>query len=166
MTTDGATPSDSSRGVQPGLGTRLRHVLDLMERDLSEVYVDMGLRGFRLRYTPVVRAVDRLGPSTIRVIAEAIGVTHSAASQTVGQMRRDGFVEVEQGPDDARQRIVRLTDRAEELVPALDAEWDATAEAAAELEAELSYPLGALLEEVTAALERRSFRDRIGEVEW
>jgi DNA-binding MarR family transcriptional regulator len=144
----------------------MHHVLDLMERDLAEVYAEMGLRGFRLRYTPVVRALDRLGPSSIRALAEAIGVTHSAASQTVGQMRRDGFVEVEPDADDGRARVVRLTARAEELVPALDAEWDATERAVRELEDELSYPFRALLDELAAALDRRSLRDRIGEIEW
>lgn len=152
--------------MRPGLGSRLHHLLEVMERDLAEVYAEMGLRGFRLRYTPVFRAIDLLGPSTIRVIADAIGVTHSAASQTIGQMRRDGFVEVGQDADDGRARLVRLTELGAELAPALAAEWDASERAVDELESELSHPLRPLLDELADALDRRSFRDRIGEVEW
>jgi hypothetical protein len=46
-------------------------------------------------------------------------------------------------------------------VPRLAAEWRATEAAHAELDAELPYPLGRLVADLTAALERRSFHDRI-----
>ena len=69
-----------------GLGTRLRHVLDLLDGDVARVYADLGLADYRPRFSPVARAIAALGPSSIRDIARAIGVTHSAASQTVAQM--------------------------------------------------------------------------------
>src|SRR5262249_36433404 len=65
------------------LGTRLRHLLELLEGDVAQVYADLGLAGFRSRYTPIVRILATAGPSAIRDLALAIGVTHSAASQTV-----------------------------------------------------------------------------------
>ncbi|SES47366.1 Winged helix DNA-binding domain-containing protein [Actinokineospora terrae] len=144
------------------IGTRLRHVLELMEADIARVYTDAGLGWYRPRFSAYVRLLAAEGPRSIRGLATAVGVTHSAASQTVAQLRRDGLVTMEPGAD-ARQRIVRLTPRAEELLPFLDAEWQATAAAAATLEAELPYPLGALLTELEAALERKPLRDRIAE---
>ncbi|WP_371871428.1 hypothetical protein [Phytohabitans rumicis] len=45
---------------------------------------------------------------SIRALAGAVGVTHSAASQTVAQMAKAGYVTLEPGTD-ARQRIVHLT---------------------------------------------------------
>ncbi|GAA3444174.1 MarR family transcriptional regulator [Planomonospora venezuelensis] len=145
----------------PGiLGTRLRHLLDLLDADIAAVYADLGLEGFRPRFTVVVRALAACGPSSIRDLARAIGVTHSAASQTVAQMGRAGLVAVAPG-EDARRRIVRLTPEAEALVPVLEAEWAATAAAAAELEAELSFPLSRLVDEVLDALARRPMRERI-----
>jgi DNA-binding MarR family transcriptional regulator len=145
----------------PGfLGTQLRRVLDLGEAALAEVYADLGLAGFRLRYTPVVRALAEMGPSPIRDLARAVSVTHSAASQTVNQMSRKGLVTLEPG-EDARQRIVHLTPSARALLPLLDAEWRATEAAATELEAELSYPVSTLLAELIDALERRPMRERI-----
>ncbi|MEV1006294.1 MarR family winged helix-turn-helix transcriptional regulator [Streptomyces sp. NPDC049881] len=146
------------------LGTRLRLLLDTLERDVEAVYADLGLPGFRPRHAPVVRALAAAGDLPIRDVARATGVTHSAASQTVAQMARDGLVTLVPG-DDARQRIVRLTPRAEALLPRLGAEWDATARAAAELDAELPYPLSRLVTETLAALERRPMRERIGEVQ-
>ena len=59
------------------------------------------------------------GPSSIRDLARAISVTHSAASQTVAQMSRSGLVTLATGAD-ARQRIVHLTARAESPLVAAD----------------------------------------------
>jgi DNA-binding MarR family transcriptional regulator len=145
-----------------GLGTRLRHVLEVLDGDVAQVYADLGLADYRPRFSPVVRALVALGPSSIRDIAHAIGVTHSAASQTVAQMSRRELVAVEPG-EDARQRIVRLTDRARSLLPVIDAEWAATGAAAAGLDAELPAPLGEMLTAILRATARRSMRDRIAD---
>ncbi|WP_433370115.1 MarR family winged helix-turn-helix transcriptional regulator [Streptosporangium sp. CA-115845] len=142
------------------LGTRLRHLLDQLDAGVAAVYTDLGLDGFRPRYTPILRTLAATGPSSIRDLGRAIGVTHSAASQTVAQLAKEGLVTLTPGAD-ARQRIVRLTARAESLMPLLDKEWAATSAAAAELEAELSYPLSRLVDEALESLSRRPMRDRI-----
>ncbi|WP_433890684.1 MarR family winged helix-turn-helix transcriptional regulator [Streptomyces sp. CA-111067] len=145
------------------LGTRLRHLLDLLDGELAACYPALGLDdGFRPRFTPVVRVLAAGGPASIRELAGALGVTHSAASQTVAQMARQELVTLTPGAD-ARRRIVRLAPRAESLLPALEREWAATTAAATAFEAELPYPLSRLIGEALAALERRPMRDRIGE---
>jgi DNA-binding MarR family transcriptional regulator len=144
------------------LGTRLRHLLDLLETDVARVYTDLGLPDFRPRYTPVIRLVHTKGPQSIRDLADTIGVTHSAISQTANQMRRDGLVDLKPG-DDARHRIVHLTDHARTLLPTLDAEWTATTAAARDLDAELPYPLTTLIDAALRALEDKPLRDRITE---
>lgn len=153
--------SDQALGGYP-LGTRLRHLLELLDGGVAAVYDDLGLPGFRPRYVPVVRALVADGPSSIRDLGRAIGVTHSAASQTVAQMVKDDLVVLAPGSD-ARQRIVRLSPRGEELLPVMNAEWDATVAAAAAFEAELPYPLSLLIEEAVEALGRRSMRQRIAD---
>ena len=145
-----------------GLGTRLRHVLEVLDGDVASVYEDLGLVDYRPRFSPVVRALVVLGPSPIRDLARAIGVTHSAASQTVTQMTMSDLVRLEPGAD-ARQRIVHLTDRARSLLPVIDAEWAATSAAAADLDAELPVPLSEMLAAVLRAVERRPMRERIAE---
>ncbi|GGL38370.1 MarR family winged helix-turn-helix transcriptional regulator [Planomonospora parontospora] len=151
---------DSGPGL---LGTRLRHLLELLDADVAAVYAELGEAGFRPRFTPVLRALAAFGPSSIRELADAIGVTHSAASQTVAHMAGEGFVVLAPGAD-ARRRIVHLTAKAEALLPMLEAEWAATAAAAAELDAELSFPLSRLVDEVLEALSRRPMRQRIADV--
>lgn len=146
--------------VFAGLGTRLRHVLEVLDGDVAQVYADLGLADYRPRFSPVVRALVALGPSSIRDLAAAIGVTHSAASQTVAQMAKSGLVTLEPGAD-ARQRIAHLTDRTRSLLPVINAEWAATGTAAAEMDAELPVPLGEMLTAILRATERRPMRDRI-----
>jgi DNA-binding MarR family transcriptional regulator len=142
------------------LGTRLRHLLELLDGDVAAVYTDLGLDGFRPRFTPVIRVLAASGPSSIRDLAQAIGVTHSAASQTVAQMLRQDLVSITPG-EDARRRIVSLSPKAGPLLPTLDAEWAATTAAATEFEAELSFPLSGLIDEALDALRRRPMRERI-----
>ncbi|MFJ9212839.1 transcriptional regulator, MarR family [Streptomyces sp. L-9-10] len=158
--------SDSPGSPGPGpelLGTRLRHLLDRLEAGVEATYTDLGLDGFRPRYAPVARALAAApGPCSIRELARTTGVTHSAASQTVARMARDGLVALAPG-DDVRQRMVRLTPEAEELLPALNVEWEATSAAAAEFEAELPYPLSRLIGEALEALDRRPMRQRIAD---
>jgi DNA-binding MarR family transcriptional regulator len=145
-----------------GPGTRLRHVLEVLDGDVAQVYADLGLQDYRPRFSPVVRALVALGPSSIRDLAGAIGVTHSAASQTVAQMAKTGLVSLEPGAD-ARERIVHLTDRTRSLLPVINAEWAATAAAAAEMDGELPVPLGEMLTAILRAVERRPMRERIGD---
>jgi DNA-binding MarR family transcriptional regulator len=145
------------------IGTRLRHVLELLDGDVAKVYLDGGLPEYRPRFSPIVRTIVADGPLSIRDLAKAVGVTHSAASQTVAQLAKAGFVTLEPGVADARQRIVHLTDKTRSNLPAIEAEWQATTAAMAELDTELSAPLAQILDEIVAAVERRPFQARIAD---
>jgi len=144
------------------LGTLLRHVLELLDGDVAAVYTDLDLADYRPRYSPLVRVLVADGPLPIRDLATRVGVTHSAASQTVAQMSRAGLVTLTPGAD-GRQRIVALTDRARSLLPVIEAEWAATTAAMRRLDAELPVPLADELYAVLAALRRRPLRDRIAD---
>ncbi|AIG73257.1 Hypothetical protein AJAP_01630 [Amycolatopsis japonica] len=146
------------------MGTLLRHVLDVTEADVSAFFEDIGLGDYRPRFTPFVRAIVEHGPLPIRDLAAEVGVTHSAASQTIAQMARQDLVSLRPGTD-ARQRIVSLTEKTLGLMPTLEAEWAATSAAAAQLEAELPYPLREVLVAAVEALERKSLRERIAETD-
>ncbi|GAB3082834.1 MarR family winged helix-turn-helix transcriptional regulator [Micromonospora schwarzwaldensis] len=144
------------------LGTLLRHVLELLDGDVAAVHDRLGLTDYRPRYSPVVRVLVTDGPLPIRDLAERVGVTHSAASQTVAGMRRAGLVTLTPGTD-ARHRIVTLTDRARALLPAVEAEWAATTAAMRHLDTELPVPLADELYAVLTALRHRPLRDRIAD---
>lgn len=147
-----ATPS-------PTLGTLLRHLIELLDRDVEAAYEAAGLN-WRPRYTPILRALLSHGPASIRLLSREIGITHSAVSQTVSQMVKDGLVELKPGAD-ARERIVVLTGQTEAMVPALRRQWAATNAAANELDAALSAPLSQVAAEAIEALTQRPFGERI-----
>lgn len=138
----------------------MRHLIDTLDGGVEQTYARSGL-DYRPRYTPIVRALTELGPSSIRAISRRAGITHSAVSQTVAQMATRGLVTLRAGGGDARERIVALTSEAEAMLPQLERHWEATAAAARALDEELSMPLSALVEEVMSLLARRSFAKRI-----
>lgn len=138
----------------------LRALQDAMDSELAALYRERGLR-VRPRLTKPVIKLAHHGPMTIRALAEAVGVTHSAASQTVAVLRSDGLVETGPGPD-ARTKLVSLTEQGRALVPLLEAEWRATERALLELDAEVPYSFHAVVADFGAALRRRSFRERVG----
>ena len=76
----------------------MRHVLELLDGDVARIYADLGVPDYRPRYSPVVRALVALGPLSIRDLAGAVGVTHSAASQTAAQMARHACSRWRPGP--------------------------------------------------------------------
>jgi DNA-binding MarR family transcriptional regulator len=145
----------------PGLGTLMRHLLELLDGDVEKVYRAAAL-DYRPRFTPVMRALRDLGPVSIKEIAAYAGVTHSAASQTVAAMRRKRLVMVSAAAD-GRARTVAMTGEAERLLPRLEEIWARTTAAAAALNAELPMPLDEVLASAIAALERRPFAQRIRE---
>ena len=142
-----------------GLGTLLRHLVELLDSDVEAVYREQGL-DCRSRFTPVIRHLERAGPSSIRQIAAASGLTHSAISQTVSEMLKKGLVTSVTGTD-ARERIISFTPAGERLLPKLHAIWAAIWAAADDLSDDIGDPLDEVLERAIAAAERRPFRERI-----
>lgn len=140
----------------------LRALLDSIDADIARVYDDRGVRGVRPRFSWVLIRLAHEGPMTISALAEAVDRTHSALSQTVAAMRREGLVESTPGPD-ARTRLVTLTDAGRDLVPFLEDEWRATEAALAELDAEVPYPLVQVVADLTHALTERSFAARLSD---
>ena len=147
--------------MKQGLGTQLRHLIDLLDGDVAQQYKDAGL-AYRPRYTPIMRALQATDSASIGEIAAAAGITQPAATQTVGLMKKDGLVTVETGAD-GRQRRVALSAQGRELLPALEACWAATKAAADELDAQLATPLSGCLAEAIAALQDKPFHARISE---
>ncbi|MCX4632379.1 MarR family transcriptional regulator [Streptomyces sp. NBC_01443] len=133
-----------------------------MDADIAEVYSSQRIEGLKPSFVMELLRLHARGPMTIAELAESVQLTHSALSQKVAAMRKAGWVQTVVG-DDARTRKVTLTGKARRIVGCLAAEWRATEAAIADLEADIPYPLSRVVTDVEAALERKSFRDRIAE---
>lgn len=137
----------------------MRHLIDLLDGEVEAAYAVSGLT-WRPRYTPVLRVLMRDGGQSIKSIAQQIGVSHSAVSQTVTQMVKDELVLLKPGVD-ARERIVILTAKTESMIPRLQSQWAAVNQAAETLDQELSAPLSGVVKEAIAALTDKPFGQRI-----
>ncbi len=145
--------------MKQGLGTQLRHLIELLDGDVRRTYADLGL-DYRPRYTPVMRVLQQHDTAPIGRIADASGLTQPAVTQTVGLMKKKGLVDVSTGPD-GRQRMVSLTPHGRAMLVDVEACWSATTAAANQLDAELVVPLSSCLAEAIEALKSRSFVARI-----
>jgi len=146
--------------MKPGLGTQLRHLIDLLDGAVGDAYDEAGL-DYRPRYTPVMRALAPGKALTISQIAEAAHITQPAATQTVNLMLKADLVQTEASTLDARQKLVRLSAHGKAILPKLKRCWAATKAAADSLDADMSHPLSDALAEAIAALEQRPFGERI-----
>lgn len=146
--------------MTPGLGTQLRHLLELLDGAVEEAYASAGLR-YRPRFTPVMRALMACEPSTIGQIAESAKISQPAATQTVALMVKEGLIVSEPGTDDSRQRQIRLSPRGRAMLPKLRDCWKATQMAADSLDASLPLPLSQSLDEAIKALSEESFGSRV-----
>jgi DNA-binding MarR family transcriptional regulator len=146
--------------MKQGLGTQLRHLIELLDGAVAAFYDEAGI-DYRPRYTPVMRALAGGGARTVGDIAALAGITQPAATQTVALMLKDDLVTASPSPNDARQKLVQLSARGRRLLPALQRCWAATNAAADGLDGELPYPLSAVLAEAIAALDKKPFGARI-----
>jgi DNA-binding MarR family transcriptional regulator len=157
--------TDDRTGQDPteqSLWRPLRLLLDAMDAEIASVYAQANIEGLKPTWVMELLRLHARGPMTIAELARSVQRTHSAMSQKVAAMRAAGWVRVSAGAD-ARSKKVTLTRKAEQAVGRLAAEWRATEASVAEIEAEIPYPLSQVVTDITAALRRTSFRDRIAE---
>ncbi len=138
----------------------MRHLIDLLDGAVSAAYEEAGI-DYRPRYTPVMRALEGGAPHTVSQIAEAAGITQPAATQTVALMIKEGLLEASPGVHDARQKVIRLSARGQQLLPQLRLCWQATRAAADSLDGDMPYPLSDALAAAIAALQTTPFGTRI-----
>jgi DNA-binding MarR family transcriptional regulator len=133
-----------------------------MDADIARLYDEAKVDGIKPSFVMELIRLHARGPMTISELAASVQRTHSGTSQKVAAMRAAGLVRTATGAD-ARSKQVVLTAKARRLVGRLAAEWRATEAAVAEIEAEIPYPLTQVTRDIEAALQRKSFHDRIAE---
>lgn len=142
-----------------GLGTRLRHLIMRLDGDVQYIYDELDL-SFKPRFYPVVRLLLTEGPQNVNAIAEKIGVSQPAATQTLAEMKKLRLTTTKPGAD-RRLQMICLTAQGEALAESLEPIWNAVQRAASRLESELTLKLGVAVDEALAALDRQPFHQRV-----
>ena len=140
----------------------LRLLLAAMDADIARIYAEAQITGLTPSMVLELLRLHARGPMTITELAESVQRTHSATSQKVAAMRAAGLVRTTPGAD-ARTKKITLTPKARRIISKLAAEWRATEAAVIGIENEIPYPVGRVVTDIEAALQRKSFHDRIAE---
>jgi DNA-binding MarR family transcriptional regulator len=99
------------------LGSRLRRLLERLNKDVSLYYRTLGL-GFQPHWFSTLYLLGRRSPMTVTGIAEALGYTHPAVTKLAGQMVRAGLVASSRGRD-RRERRLALTGKGRGMIETL-----------------------------------------------
>lgn len=141
------------------LGARLRRLSERIDRESTALYATLGVR-FEQRWYGVLDQIARNGPMTVTDLAAVLGVTHASVSQARRSLETEGLVCALAHAQDARSRLIALTETGRDLVETLAPLWDALRAAAAELDREAGGVV-ALLDRLDDALDARPLADRV-----
>ena len=141
------------------LGGRLRRLSAAVDADASRVYAARGIR-FEQRWFGVINQLALAGPSSVRQLADVLGITHASVSETRQSLEKAGLITSEPDPGDARRRTLALSPAGKALVTELRPLWGAFDEAARELDAEAGG-VTELLARLEQALAQKSLYERI-----
>ena len=81
--------------------------------------IRFGALGFGVASYPVLAMLAEHGPMTQKALTALLKVEQSSMAQLLGRLERDGFIERERDPDDARSSFIILTAKAKNSLPAL-----------------------------------------------
>lgn len=147
-----------NENYQSGLGELFRHLVELTDGSSDSWYKQENLN-FRPRYTPIMRVLAN-GPASVTQIKEKLNITQGAISQTIKLMLTDQLIEKQKGQD-ARQSIISLTAKGQNLIAQLKPHWKSMFNAVEGLEKEISLPLRDCLNRTITALEKQPFSARV-----
>ncbi|MEM0910138.1 MAG: MarR family winged helix-turn-helix transcriptional regulator [Pseudomonadota bacterium] len=136
-------------------------MIEKLDGSVERIYQDNGSQ-FKPRFFPVINALLKQGPMSIKSLSEQTQVSHSAVSQTVAAMKKIGYVTSEPG-EDKRERQIVLTEKMRAELPKLQEIWQAVHTAAQKLDRETSASLHTTLSLSISALDDKSFYQRISE---
>jgi DNA-binding MarR family transcriptional regulator len=141
------------------LGARLRRLSERVDSDAARAYAAFGV-AFEQRWFGVLNQLSLTGGMTVGELAQALAITHVSVSQTRQSLEAKGLIASSPAADDARRRVLTLTDEGRALVERLAPLWAAFEAASAELDAE-ARGIAEALDRLEAALTWRSLLDRI-----
>lgn len=102
--------------------TTLRRLARLATLAYDETLKPTGLRVTQLS---VLRSLRDLGPQSVTRLAAEAGLDRSTMGRNLDPLERLGFVRIETGKDDQRERVAKLTRAGEKAVEAALPYWDA-----------------------------------------
>jgi DNA-binding MarR family transcriptional regulator len=148
-----------SRFGGAAIGARLRRLSDRIDREADGLYSAFGI-DFEQRWFGIMNQLALNTSMSVSELAEALGITHVAVSQTRAALAERGLIATTDDPSDARRRVLRLSASGRKLVKQLAPLWAALNAAARELDREAGNVAEAL-GRLEAALDKRALVARV-----
>ena len=142
------------------LASRLRRVLDEIQRQGKRVYSELGL-DFEIRWFSIFHFLANNSESTITGIAHSLNLQHPSVVQVVNEMIEQGLLQSKTDSRDRRRRQVSLTPKGRRLLKKLQPIWKAFEDAGKEIVIEFDNDLIGAIDKFESALTRLSLYDRI-----
>jgi DNA-binding MarR family transcriptional regulator len=142
------------------LASRLRRVLDEIQRQGKRVYSELGI-DFEIRWFSVFHFIANNPDSTITGIADSLNLRHPSVVQAVNEMVEKGLLKSRSDSEDRRRRRASLAREGQRLFDRLQPVWKAFEDAGREIVREMDNDLIGAITKFESALNRRSLYDRI-----
>ncbi|MEM6253752.1 MAG: helix-turn-helix domain-containing GNAT family N-acetyltransferase [Cyanobacteria bacterium P01_D01_bin.156] len=142
------------------LGSRLRRLSDRLAEDAAKIYTLYNV-ALEPRWFPVFYMLSQQESAAVTEIAQMIGQSHASVSQVVREMSNRGLVTTEKHSQDARVRVVKLSDAGKQLIPDLEQQCTDVGQAVEELLSESQYDLWNAIAELEFLLTEKSFGKRV-----
>lgn len=141
------------------LGARLRRLSAVIDADAARVYAAHGIT-FEQRWFGVINQLALNGPMSVRMLAEALGISHPSVSEARQSLEKAGLVQSTPDPKDSRRRILSLSPSGTAFVSQLRPMWQVFDEVGRQLDAEAGEVTQALAR-LEQALARKSLYARV-----
>ncbi len=113
-------------------GTRLKRLSDYFLSEVNKVYFDNGIP-FEASWFSVFYILDTHTSVSIHEIAGKLEVSHSAISQIIKNLEEKNLVALYPSLDDARKKLIYLSDNGKELLKTIKPIWLALDQVMADL---------------------------------
>jgi N-acetylglutamate synthase-like GNAT family acetyltransferase/Mn-dependent DtxR family transcriptional regulator len=142
------------------LATRLKRLSERLMKDVSQVYVDLGI-DFRANWFSIVYALGQESPVAVTELARMLGLSHPAVNQIAAQLISRGLVRQSKDKSDERRRLLCLSPRGRRLIGELEPVWNEIRLANRALLRQTGVDLLRDLAQLEAALEEDSMVNRV-----
>lgn len=142
------------------LASRLRRLSDAYWQAVTATYRQSGL-DFDVRWATIFVLIARQGPVAVTEIADRLGITHPAVVQVLNELEKKGLIVSNKSEQDARKRLLTLSETGQAMLPKLQPLWDAFIAVNREMIDKQTHKLLESLQEMEDQLAERPFFDRV-----
>ena len=142
------------------LATRLKRLSERLMKDVSQVYLDLGI-DFKANWFSILYALGHESPVSVTELARTLGLSHPAVNQIAAQLIARGLVTQGKDANDERKRLLHLSASGKALIRELEPVWKEIRLANRQLLRDAGVGLLGDLARLEAALDENSMANRV-----